>query len=242
MKRGCCVAGARSPSPSHRFFPDQPLHPPARRSSGRRRRAPPAGSPGSHGAGRHQGGAGLQAAAGPQGAWAARAASAQSAASLQPLTAPSRPLLQRFLFRTQDVADVDRSRVQREILDLVQQHGERRTVTPLLHCDRLAADCKLDVMLRCLGCLGENEPPLGVLAALLWEAMPSACAGPLPATAGGSAPPPRAQAGVAPTGALAATCRDGADIRGGVHGAGGGARCQPASADAGAQCSPAGGA
>lgn len=52
-----------------------------------------------------------------------RAKRSQFSRAQLPLTAPSPPLLQRFLFRTQDVADVDRSRLQREILDLVQQHG-----------------------------------------------------------------------------------------------------------------------
>jgi len=33
------------------------------------------------------------------------------------------PALQRFLFRTQDVADVDRRQLQQDIIELVLQHG-----------------------------------------------------------------------------------------------------------------------
>lgn len=41
-----------------------------------------------------------------------------------PLHSPPLDLVQRFLLRTQDVADVDRQQLQREILGILQQHGE----------------------------------------------------------------------------------------------------------------------
>ena len=70
------------------------------------------------------------------------------------------------------MADVDRSRLQREILDLVQQHGERRRRRRRLLCDLLVVCWR-----ACRGCCLWNEH-------LLWCDTAACCSLPsLPAAA-----------------------------------------------------------